>query len=110
MATKLVFNAATGQMESVELTAEEVAQAAADGVAADAAKVVKAAEVARMATYSGDVEVADLLTRLKTVNASQIDTYVDTNVTFTNIAQAQAVMRAVVKRIVKIEALLARQL
>jgi hypothetical protein len=97
-------------MESVELTAEEVAQAAADGVAADAAKVVKAAEVARMATYSGDVEVADLLTRLKTVNASQIDTYVDTNVTFTNIAQAQAVMRAVVKRIVKIEALLARQL
>jgi hypothetical protein len=53
------------------------------------------AEATREADIRGDAGRVDLLNRLKTASPSQIDTWVDNNVT--NIATARTVLKAIIK-------------
>ena len=56
-----------------------------------------AAEASRVAAFRGDTSRADLVDRLKTASPSQVDTWVDNNVT--NLAGARAVLKAILKTI-----------
>lgn len=53
------------------------------------------AEIARQATITSSSDRVDLLNRLKTATAAQIDTWVDNNVT--TLAQARTVLKAIIK-------------
>jgi hypothetical protein len=107
---KHVINILDGTTTEQPLTQAELDQKAIDEQAAADALVIEQAEETRIGTFSSDVDAADLLNRLKTVSATQIDTYVDNNVSFSNVAQAQATLRAITKRQLKIMALLARNI
>lgn len=92
----------------VPLTPEEEAQAVLDAQAAAEADALRAAIEARADTFVADTERANLLERLLNASPAEIETYIDNNITLsgTNITQlrneVQAILRVVVKRIVKV--------
>jgi hypothetical protein len=95
---------ADGTAAAVDLTAAEVTQRNADDAAFQGGLTAETTENTRLATFTTDADYTDLLDRLKTATAAQIDTWVDANVS--NIAQA----RAVFKKIIKVMALMAKKL
>ena len=93
-----------GTTAAVDLTTTEVIQRSSEATAFNAEQVVIATENTRLSTFTTDADYTDLLDRLKTATAAQIDTWIDANVS--NITQA----RAVFKKIIKVMALMAKKL
>lgn len=90
---------ADGQVSAVDLTEEEVAQRATDQAAHESRRLAREQRAAREATFLADADRLDLLDRLRTATASQIDAFVDNNIA------DLADVRRMLKRIIKIVAL-----
>jgi hypothetical protein len=109
MATKLVFDAATGETKTEPLTAEEIAQAETDANAAAAKRTTDDAETLRVATYADDPEVTDGLTAIKGGTAQEVDAYVESVITLTATdintlrEEVQAALRAILRRQLKVQ-------
>lgn len=85
---RAIYRAGSDQPQMVSYTAQEEADA-------DAAEAISGVEAARVAGIRANASRADLLNRLRTATDAQIDTWLGNNVT--NLAQARAVLGAIIK-------------
>jgi hypothetical protein len=99
---KQIINAKTGEVEVVDMTAEEEAARRAEWDAAQAAQQIVDAETARVESFTSSADFQDLETRLKTATPAQINSWVDNNVT--SIATVRPVLKAIIKLLIKLYA------
>lgn len=82
------------------LTEDELLQRQTDEQKHQQRKLAGATERDRLNTFSESLDFIDLQNRLKTATASQVNTWVDNNVT--SLAEARTVLKAIIKLLIKL--------